>query len=35
MSREDEVREAPRCKHCHGKGCDRCQWTGFEGGREP
>lgn len=32
MSERDE---APRCEHCHGKGCDRCQWTGYAGGREP
>jgi type II secretory ATPase GspE/PulE/Tfp pilus assembly ATPase PilB-like protein len=35
MSREDEAREAPKCPHCRGKGCNRCQHTGYAGGREP
>ena len=32
MSERDE---APKCPHCDGKGCERCQYTGYPGGREP
>jgi type II secretory ATPase GspE/PulE/Tfp pilus assembly ATPase PilB-like protein len=36
MSQRDEEREeAPKCPHCKGKGCHRCQMTGYKGGREP
>ena len=35
MSRDDEAREAPLCPECHGDGCNACQRTGYQGGREP
>ncbi len=35
MRYNEEREEAPKCPHCDGRGCSKCQYTGYKGGREP